>query len=395
VLVIGAGVAGTAAAVAAARAGARTILVEKEPYFGGTGYAGMFQHICGLYLNGEAVPSETLNPGIPREIARRLREAAPDKVITKIGLVHVLPYTREDLQSVLTAMCYAEKDVATLRGYAMVSVLMERHEVRTVSVEGPHGTQVITPKAVIDCSGSGEAAAMAGAEFELAPSAERQMAGFTMHLKGLKDPDDSLPIKVPFLLAKAVQEGKLGPLMRFTTFSPGDQADEGFCKMSVVPDSTPERDEQARNDAIAVHAYLSSLLPAFKGSYIAGMSPKVLEREERLVRGEYTLTAADILAARKFPDGVIKNAWPIELWDRTMGTHYQYVPLGDYYEVPFRCLQVQGIANMLTAGRCISVTHEALGSVRVMGACMALGEQAGKAAAYRVKHGSYPGDAKV
>ncbi|TAL28020.1 MAG: FAD-dependent oxidoreductase, partial [Nitrospirae bacterium] len=116
--------------------------------------------------------------------------------------------------------------------------------------------------------------------------------------------------------------------------------------------------------------------------------------EGRRVCGEYTLTEKDVLSARKFSDGVVKNSWPIELWDRSRGTVYKYVPRGDYYEIPFRCLMVKGIRNLLTAGRCISVTHEALGSTRVMGTCMALGEQAGKAAAYHSKNNSYPDNIK-
>ncbi len=89
--------------------------------------------------------------------------------------------------------------------------------------------------------------------------------------------------------------------------------------------------------------YLASVLPAFQDSYVAGTSLKVLEREGRRINGAYTLTKEDVLAARKFPDGVVKNAWPIELWDREKGTIYKYVPRGDYYEIPFRCLMVEGI----------------------------------------------------
>ena len=139
-----------------------------------------------------------------------------------------------------------------------------------------------------------------------------------------------------------------------------------------------------------MHAYLASVIPAFKDSSIAGTSLKVLEREGRRVMGEYTLTKDDVLSARKFPDGVVKNSWPIELWDRSKGTVFKYVPRGDYYEVPFRCLMVKGILNLLTAGRCISVTNEALGSTRVMGVCMELGDQAGTAAAYWIKNEKYP-----
>jgi hypothetical protein len=102
------------------------------------------------------------------------------------------------------------------------------------------------------------------------------------------------------------------------------------------------------------------------------------------------LTEEDVLTARKFPDAIVRNAWPVELWDRSKGTLYRYVPRGDYYEIPFRCITVKGISNLLTAGRCISVSHAALGSTRVMGTCMALGDQAGRAAAYYVRNGEYP-----
>lgn len=388
VLVIGAGVAGAAAAVAAARGNARTMLVEKEPYLGGTGYAGMFQYICGLYLNGHTAPTETLNPGLAREIAELLSQASPGRTIKKIGQVYVLPYTRDDLQSVLTALCYGEKGVAILRGHAVISVTMESNEVRAVTVDGLHGRQVITPKMVIDCSGSGSISAMAGAPFELTTEDERQLAGYVVHVKGLRDVDEGLSIKVPYHLAQAVKQGMFAPVVRFTTFSPGDAADEGYCKISISPADAREGEEKALADAVL--RYLASVLPAFRDSSIAGVSLKALEREGRRVVGEYMLSKEDVLAARKFPDGVVKNSWPIELWDGSKGTIFRYVPRGEYYEIPFRCLRVKGVLNLLTAGRCISVTHEALGSTRVMGACMALGEQAGKAAAYWVRNGNYP-----
>jgi hypothetical protein len=390
VVVIGAGVAGTAAAIAAARAGARTVLVEKEHYLGGTGYAGMFQYICGLYLNGDSSPTETLNQGVVRELVALLNNRSPQRAVKKIGRVYVLPYSREDLRSALLSLCSAEKNMIVLHEAAAVAVNRQGTGIGSIMIKGPDGERVIAPQAVIDCSGSGEIAALAGAEFELASPEERQLAGFTLHITGLQGVDDALALKVPYHLAQAVKQGMFAPAVRFTTFSPGDAADEGYCKMSVDAEEGPGLAEQTRKEAARAHAYLSSVIPAFKGSSIAGTSLKVLEREGRRVKGEYTLTKDDVLFARKFSDGIVKNAWPIELWDRLKGTVYKYVPRGDYYEIPFRCLTVQNVTNLLTAGRCISVTHEALGSTRVMGTCMALGEHAGKAAAYRVRHGTYP-----
>jgi FAD dependent oxidoreductase len=390
VLVVGAGVAGSSAAVAAARGGSRTVLIEKELYLGGTGTAGMFQHICGLYLNGDTAPTETLNQGIVRELVALLNRRSPQRTIKKIGRVYVQPYSSDDLQSALTSLCSAEKNITLLHNTAAVAVRKHSPGIESVMVKGPDGEQAISAQVVIDCSGNGEIAVLAGADFDLSSPEERQLAGYTIHIQGLQGADDNLALKVPYHLAQAVRQGKFAPAVRFTTFNPGETIGEGYCKMSVGAEEGPGREEQTRKEAVAVHAYLASVIPAFKGAFIAGTSLKVLEREGRRVTGEYTLTKDDVIFARKFSDGIVKNAWPIELWDRLKGTVYKYLPRGDYYEIPFRCLTVRNVANLLTAGRCISVTREALGSTRVMGACMALGEQAGKAAAYRVRNGKYP-----
>jgi len=393
VMVIGAGVAGAAAAVAAARGGARTILVEKETYLGGTGYAGMFPSMCGLYLNSSEPPTETLNPGISREIVARLREIAASAGIVKMGQVYVQPFGREDLQSILTALCYAEKDIAMLRGNTLAEVAVEDGMIISATVNGARGNQTIEPKMLIDCSGSGEAAALAGAAFDLSPIAERQLAGFVVKVSGLTGVD-GLELKVPFHLAKAAAQGLVMPSAKFTTFSPGTSPGEGFCKISIDTDEAGPDENKVRLDAEAVIKHLATVEPAFKEARIVETSPKVLEREGRRVIGQYTLSEEDVLSARKFPDGVVRNAWPIELWNREKGTRYRYLPQGEYYEIPFRCQMVQGFPNLLTAGRCISVSHEALGSTRVMGTCIALGEQAGKAAAFRIQNGHYPENIK-
>jgi len=122
VLVIGAGVSGIAAAVAAARSGMKTILAEKDGFIGGTGYSGMLQHICGLYLNGRTVPEETLNEGIVREAVSRLHQLSPQNTIKKIGRVYVLPYAREDLASVFNSMCRAEERLSVMLHTTAVSV---------------------------------------------------------------------------------------------------------------------------------------------------------------------------------------------------------------------------------------------------------------------------------
>ncbi len=390
ILVVGGGVAGTIAAVAAARTGCRTVLIEREQYLGGIGYSGLLQHLCGLYANSETEPKETLNNGIVREFVALLGKCSPQRKMVKIGQVYVLPYSRDDLRSLLKTLCSAEPSLSVFLEAEALSVESNQDAITNVTIGHSGMTQDIQPGMVIDCTGNGAVSVMAGASFDMAPPERVQLAGYVIHIRGLVDRDDSLAIKVPYYLADAVNKNVIPPFLRFTTFTPGEEPDEGYCKLSIDGRIDHDRERLARQYAEAVHRYLSSVLPQFKDSRIAASSRGVMDREGRRIRGEYTLTEDDVVRGRKFDDGVVKNSWPIELWDQERGTLYHYLKPGDYYEIPLRCLTVRGIRNLLCAGRCISVSHEALGSTRVMGTCMTLGEQAAVAAAHYLRHGHYP-----
>ncbi|MBI4847357.1 MAG: FAD-dependent oxidoreductase [Nitrospirae bacterium] len=389
VLVIGAGVSGVAAALAAARAGVKTILAEKENFLGGVGYSGLFQYICGLYLNGNTRPKETLNDGIVREIVSHLNKLSPQRTIQKIGQVYVLPYSREDLSSVFNSLCRDEPNLNVMFNATAVSVRKKGKAIVEVGLDQSETLHKITSRIVIECTGDGDVSAMSGADFELSSPAKRQLAGFTVHLKGLKNADETLAIKVPYHLSQAVKMKLLPAYLRFTSFTKGEAANEGFLKLNLGHENS-RRHEVVLNNAEKALRYLADKLPALKNACIAGTSLRVMDREGRRICGEYVLAEDDIINARKFNDGVVMNSWPIEIWDKRKGTIYKYVKPGDYYEVPFRCLKAKGIDNLLIAGRCISVTHEALGSTRVMGTCISLGEQAGLAAAFKVNNGKFP-----
>ena len=389
VLVAGGGVSGAAAAITAARQGLRTCLIEKDDFAGGIGYSGLLRHICGLYLNGDSTPTETLNKGLAQEIVSLLNKLSPDNTVKRIGRVSVLPYAREELKSVFDKLFSAEPNLDVYLNSAVVTVKKTSEEITGIEVEHSGKSHDIVSAVAIDCTGNGEVSAMAGAGFDLSLPEELQLAGYVLQIKEIRDYDETLRIKVPFYLAEAVEKKVLSPYLRFSTFSPGDTPDEGYLKVSVVIADDTKSKEHAVAEALTVHRYLADRMEQFRNSYIAGTSQAVMQREGRRIKGEYTLTEEDILNAIKFPDGIVKNSWPIEIWDRNKGTIYKYVPKNDYYEIPFRCLQVKGLTNLLCAGRCISVSHTALGSTRVMGTCISLGEQAGLAAARKIKYGKY------
>jgi FAD dependent oxidoreductase len=107
------------------------------------------------------------------------------------------------------------------------------------------------------------------------------------------------------------------------------------------------------------------------------------------VVGRYRLTREDVLGGRRFEDGVARACWPIELWEEgRLGATYEYLEDGQTYDIPLRSLRARDVANLFVAGRCMSATHEALGSARVIGTCLATGEAVGRAAATQAAGGA-------
>src|SRR5262249_51080548 len=132
--------------------------------------------------------------------------------------------------------------------------------------------------------------------------------------------------------------------------------------------------------AFAVTEFLKTL-PAFGRAFLSHAAPQIGVRETRRVIGRYQLTRDDVLSARKFEDGVARASWPIELWhEGQVGASYEYLPDGETYDVPLRALQARDVDNLFVAGRCMSASHDALGSARVIGTCLATGAAAGREA---------------
>lgn len=386
-LVVGAGVAGVAAALAGARSGLTVLLVEREAALGGTAVHGLIGALCGLYRNGGSTPGEALQGGITAEIAAALLDAAPARELKKVGRVFVLPFAGHELLSLLNDRCRREPRISPCYGSKPVALSVDRGRVTTVTLALADALVTVVPGAVIDASGNGDAAALAGADFDLAPAEQLQLAGFTAKVCGLVDVDSSLSLKVPFAVAKGVEAGAVPARCRYTVFSAAEQAGEGYLKVNLPLESSPDEAGFAAVAAGLV-AWLGSQLPQFRQAAVAATSGRAFPREGRRIIGDYLLTAEDVLAARKFPDGIVRGAWPLELWSRDRGVSYRYPPDGDYYEIPAGCIRARGFSNLFMAGRCISVSHEALGSTRVIATCLALGEQAALAATAALRKGA-------
>jgi hypothetical protein len=140
-------------------------------------------------------------------------------------------------------------------------------------------------------------------------------------------------------------------------------------------------------------AFFRRYVPGFEQAYVAQSGVQIGVRETRRIVGEYRLTAEDVLTARKFPDVVARGAYPIDIHDpRGIGTRLERLPLGEAYDIPLGCLLPQRADRLLVAGRCISGTHEAHSSYRVMPIAMATGQAAGVCAALAACGGRAPRD---
>jgi ribulose 1,5-bisphosphate synthetase/thiazole synthase len=410
VTVLGGGPAGIAAAVAAARAGRRTLLIERYGFLGGMGTAAGVTNFCGLHANvhGEmhrvvqGVASDLLDRidhlgglNAPHLILGKILAQAYDTAAYKIAADDLLAaHTVDILFHALGAGVVMQDD-------ARISVLM---------VETKAGRQAIRSDIFIDCSGDGDLAAWAGARFEVGDNAGSMLYPSMMfRLNGI-DPDKAGDAwrTIPGLMEEAEAAGthhfprkaaivrpqKSGIEWRvnFTQLA----RDDGTAINGLEPDQLTRGEIDGRRQAINAFNFLRTV-PGFEKSYIVDLPPQLGIRETRRVVGGYMLAGEDVLGCASFDDSIGVNGWPME--QHVAGdVIFRFPPIPEsrgFNELPYRMLTPEGLDNLLVAGRCASMTHDGQSAARVSGACFAMGEAAGTAAALALSGNTIPRDIAV
>ena len=150
---------------------------------------------------------------------------------------------------------------------------------------------------------------------------------------------------------------------------------------------------EGRKQVREVVAFYRKYVPGFEQCRLLATSSSLGLRESRRIVGEYTMDGEDVMAARHFPDGIARHRYYIDMHSPDGGGTEEDAgmsrvpPPGSHYEVPYRCLVPKKIEQLLVAGRCVSSTREALGSLRTTACCAQMGEAAGLAAAIAVRRG--------
>lgn len=347
IAVAGSGAAGIAAAVCAARAGGRVLLLDQNAGPGGTGGFSGLTTLCGLYDDA----GNFLNGGFAREFAEAIGESAP----VKSGKLWVLLYRPEKFRAVAVELFSRCSNLDTAWNSPVKSVAVE--DERIIAVNG------FKVGAVIDCTGTAEVARAAGAkcletnETTQAPAVVFQLCGVTREI-------DSAAAAAQVLMP-LIRAG-FPPLY----FHPNLEAGSITAKFSGGPDRVP-----------ALIEFLRTNVGGFEKCESPQSEFTVSRRAGRMVVGEYVLTGTDVLGAKKFSDAVARCAWPVEQWSIEGKTKLRWLPAGDYYEIPARSLRAAGVRNLFMAGKTISADVDAIASARVMGCCLATGEAAARLAA--------------
>ena len=387
VLVCGGGCAGIAAALSAARNGAKVLLIEKAPFAGGIiTCVGLpfFDGIASIRDNRIVVR------GIALELLSKSGVCAPDA--KKVASHNPTIRNSFEFKILLDRLIREHKDNLTvLFNSVACGVETQGGRISGVQVANKDGLVTVQPKVVIDCTGDGDVAAWSGAPFE--QNAEVQP--LTLHFRigrVKKSPDLGKNCRVA--LEKAQQRGELpfyyGPGVMFLY---GD--DEVYIHGVRVPaDPTNAADlsraeMQGRSDAYAMFQAWKREVPGFEQAYFLEAYPWIGVRESRRLTGQHVLSEDDLMKGRRFDDAIATGCWYLDLHPNktTVGGANDFKPekvQPEPYDIPYRSLLPQKIENLLVAGRCHSATRGAHASTRVTCTAMAMGEAAGCASALSI-----------
>ena len=388
VLVCGGGCAGTAAALAAARAGAKVLLVEKAPFAGG-----IITSVGLPYFDGIAdiKTKRIVVRGIALELLSKSGVCAPDATTVKVHNP-TIPNTFE-FKILLDRLLQEQKANLTVLFNTMVcGVNSSGGRIRSVTVANKDGLTEIEANTVIDCSGDADVAAWAGAPFEQ----NKEVQPLTLHFRiGHVKSTATLGKDCKEALAKAQAAGELphyyGPGIMFLFGK-----DEIYVHGVRVPEDPTNAADltraemQGRADAYAMFRAWKRDVPAFSESYFLEAYPWIGVRESRRIIGQYVLNEDDLMKGNRFDDAIATGCWYLDLHPNktTIGSANDFAPEKVQpapYDIPYRSLLPQKIENLLVAGRCHSATRGAHASTRVTATAMAMGEAAGVAAAMAVE----------
>jgi hypothetical protein len=418
VLVIGGGPAGIGAAVGAARAGARTVLVERYGFLGGNATASLVGPFMTSFSNDG---SRQIIGGVFDELVRRMEEVGgaihPEKVRAgsaeagyyQFGHDHVTPFNPEVLK-VVAADMVMEAGCSLVLHTSFVDPILEGGAVHGAIVHNKGGLQAIGAGVVVDCSADADVAFRAGAPTQKGRETDGKMQPMTMFFV-IGDVDDAAV--EAHIRAHPEEEGKLFHGIVEAARARGEfpilrdkigiyrTPEKGVWRVNTtrllgldgtIPEDLTRAEIEGRKQVFALLEFMRRECPGLQQVTLREIAAQIGVRETRRIVGEYVLSMEDLASGRHFEDVIALAGYPVDIHpvDGAGGGVQAALEAGlrsaDIYEIPYRSLVPLQVEDLLVAGRCLSATHEAAGAVRVMPPCFAMGQAAGVAAAIAAEH---------
>ncbi|NMA62323.1 MAG: FAD-dependent oxidoreductase [Firmicutes bacterium] len=416
VLVVGGGPAGIGASVASARLGKKVILVERYGFLGGWSTVALVAPMMTFHSGSRQVIA-----GIGDELIQRLRkyDASPGHIPDPIGFTSTVTPFHPEFIKIEAEQMLLESGVTILYHSLVTEVVKGEEELVAVHGYSKSGQFTIKAKAFVDCTGDGDLICFAGFPYKSGREDGTPQPASLIFRVGNVDfgavrtymndhPDQfvldrktdsvdgfsALAVSGFFkLVEEAAQKGDFSvPRDRVLLFS-GVIPGEVTVNMTRLPSVDVENWEdwsraeiQGRQQVLQTFQFLKKYIPGFADSNLIQVATQVGLRETRRAVGEYYLTTKDILAGTLSPDRIGLGAFPIDIHSPD-DAGLEFYDNKHPYGIPYGCLVPKGSRNLWVAGRCISTTHKAHASTRVMPTCFVTGQAAGTAAALAVETG--------
>ena len=407
VVVAGGGASGLIAAVSAARAGARTAVVERAGCLGGNATQGMVAQYIGFYNRETRVVG-----GLPLELTQRIRALGGSDGFNRYTLAEAsqspvplinFPFNPEIVKIAADELA-REAGVKLWLHSGIVRPLLDDRGVEGVVMENVSGRSALRARMVIDATGDGALAAAAGVPCAgTEPDLARRRQPCTLVFR-MSNVDVRRFRAVPReekrrIALEGLAEGRI--YWESLSFCSTPGGIDAVSLMSRIPgidaleaEDATEAELAGRQQVKSIIRFLRERVPGFENSILAAIAARVGVRETRRMIGQHTLTEEDIVGGRRFEDAIALGAGPMDLHEaRGTGIHLWIPP--QPFEIPLRCLLPESVEGVVFTGRAMSATREANGGSRHMGTAMCLGEAAGIYAALSARGEASPQDPAV
>ena len=390
-IVVGGGFSGVCAALESAKGGLDVLLVEKYNCLGGAAANCLVMPFMKYWtVMPDTKERQYLTGDLFLEIMKELNENG--------GLENDRRFDEEILKLVLNRLCI-KYGVKLLFNTVVTEVTTNDNKIISIKALGKSQSLELFADNFIDATGDAELSMLCGCECVIGRESDGLCQPMTLcfRMGGVdKKKYEANREKINPLYKEYQEKGLIkNPRENVLIFHNLNDGVLHFNTTRIVklnpcdPFDVTQAEIEAREQTFEIHKFLKENIEGFENSRVLSTALQIGIRESRKIVGEYTLTVDDLKSLARFDDAIATANYDIDIHNpEGSGTSHYFFPDGDWYEIPYRCLIPKGMKNLLVAGRCISATHEAQASFRIMPYCAELGQAAGVAVCVAKKNGT-------